>query len=117
MSQIEVHFHLAYIGGDQFQFTLTNKSNPGEQMVEAMSFGDLQRSIRKLKPGSKTLRIGKQTIEANSGIPLDSLREYFKKVHDSYVRAIATGRDLDAELREIERNPDPTDGSGGLSMN
>ena len=34
----------------------------------------------------------------------------------SYMQAIADGRDLDAELK-LERNLDPTDGSGGLSLN
>lgn len=113
MSQT-LHVHLVYVGKGRFQLTLTlvNKSNP---LVEIMTFGDLQRSIRGMKPGAKTIRFAKTTIDC-ADLPLDQMRAYFKKVYDKYEQAKADGRDLDAELERINR-PDLTAGSGGLCMN
>ena len=116
MKQIQVHFHLAYVLNGRFQLTVQSMDKPNHPMVEVMTVGDLRKSIRAMKPGSKSIRIGKQTIKANVGLPLDGVRAYFKKVYDGYMRAKANGRDLDAELRKLG-NPDPTDGSGGFSLN
>lgn len=108
------HVHLVFVGRGRFQLTLTvvNQPNP---LIEIMSLGDLQQSIRRMKPGAKTIRFAKTTIECDN-IPLDEMREYFKKVHDTYIQAISDGRDMDAELERINR-PDPTAGTGGISLN
>ncbi len=79
-----------------------------------MTFGQLQQSIRKMKPGAR-IRFAKSTIDCVN-TDLDALREYFVSVYDCVVKAKANGRNLDAELAEMNR-PDPTDGSGGLSLN
>lgn len=116
MSQVTVHVHLAYVLNGRFQLTVQSLDDPTHPMIEVMSAGDLLKSIRAMKPGSKTIRIGKQTIQADAGLP-DGVRAYFQKVYDGYMQAKADGRDLDAELRALENNLDPTDGSGGLSLN
>ncbi len=109
------HFHLAYVGNARFQLTLTHIEKPTKPLIEIMTVGDLQRSIRAMKPGATCIRFAITTIDCD-GCP-HGLREYFKKVYDSYVQAKSEGRDLDVELRNMQNSPDPTDGSGGLSLN
>lgn len=115
MKQTEFHIHLAYVGSDRFQLTLTPKNNKDWPMTEIMTAGDLKRAIRCMKPGTKCLRFVKITIDCN--VPVEGLSGYFRKVYDSYARAKRDGRDLDAELRKIKDHPDPTRGSGGFSLN
>ena len=115
MNEIQVNFHLVYVGKDQFQLTISSSDRPANPIIEIMTFGQLQQSIRGMKPGARMIRFAKSTIDC-ANTDLDALRGYFVSVYDSIVRAKAGGRDLDAELKEINR-PDLTDGSGGLCMN
>lgn len=114
MNNDEIHAHLAYIGKDRFQLTVTVASQPSKPMIEIMTSNNLRRAVRRMKPGAKTIRFVKLAIDGDE--PLDAFREYFKKVYDSLIRAKASGIDVDAYLKEMERNPDPTDGTGNFSL-
>lgn len=116
MNLQKLHFHLVYVGNDRFQLTVTHIDKPRTPLIEIMTLGDLQRSLRKMKPGAKTIRFAKTTIDCvNSPLP-GGLRGYFQDVLDSYLRAKATGRDIDAEIKGIG-SPDLTDGTGNFSLN
>ena len=111
MSDQRVHFHLAYIGGGNFQLTITHLEKPSRPIIEQMTLSQLHQSVRQMKPGSKSLRFAKTRIDCDN-LPLDGLREYFKKVLTCHEEVIASGASPDHRIEEIRRNIDPTDGSG-----
>lgn len=106
-----VHFHLVYIGKDQFQFTLTVLET-AQQLITVVRSKELANCLRKMKPGEQEVKVGTVTVTADMDLAV--MREYFNDVYRSYQKALASGRDLDAEIREMERKVDIADGSGHI---
>ena len=74
MSQI--HFHLVYIGNDRFQLTITCSDQQSNPIIEIMTFGELQQSIRSMKPGAMAIRFAKTTIDCTN-MNLDAAFPFF----------------------------------------